>query len=118
MSLYRVLRGQHAQGEYPKGHVLANTPIVYDPGDIVESEKDLLSLNGKVGSLGPKFELVHDDRLKATDKINVTGQSDDSLDGMTVAQLREMAESDSIDISSAKNKAEIIAAIRTAYAAA
>jgi hypothetical protein len=132
MAVYRVLRGSHAEGFYPKGHQLAGQPIVYNPGDVLESKNDLTKHNAKMDQrvlgknyLGDKFALVDDDRVQPTDKVGSqeasvlqNGQSDDGLDKMNVAALRELAEGDDIDLGQAKNKQDIISAIRAVYAAA
>jgi hypothetical protein len=121
MSLFRLLRGQHAQGHYPQGHPKVGNPIVYEAGDIVESDADLLFLNGKVGSLGPKFEVVHDDRLHATDRVNLAKKEmpvdpaspqGDGLDSFTLDELKQLAEDDEVDLGKAKTKEQVIKAIR------
>lgn len=134
MALYKLLRGKHAQGFFPKGHPFAGQPITYEPGDIIESPNNLLGSNGNMDArtlgkahLGDKFELVTDDRAVPTDKINAkpatdeeeaAGQGDDGLDKMNVTDLRKLAEGDDIDLGQARTKPEIIAAIRAAYAPA
>ena len=61
MAKYRLLRGCHAEGFHPKGHPNAGTPIVYEPGDVIETDNDLLKHNAP-GSLGPKFEIITADK--------------------------------------------------------
>lgn len=45
---------------------------------------------------------------------NLDAGDDDSLDGMTVAELRDHAEANDIDLGDATKKADIIAAIERA----
>ena len=124
MAKYEVLRGNHSEGRYPKGHPQAGSPIVYEPGEVVETENCLLKFNSaKPGALGQKFRLVDDDRVQATDKISikpaveteVEAQPDDGLVGLTLSELRELARGDSIDLGSAKSKTEVLKVMRETY---
>lgn len=133
MAKYRLLRGNHAEGFYPQGHALAGQAISYNPGDVIESNNNLLKYNAQMNQgvlgksyLGNKFELVDEAHIQVTDKIgsqalNETQSQDstsDGLDKMSLADLRKLAESDSVDLSQARTKPEVIAAIRVTYAAA
>jgi hypothetical protein len=121
---YQVLRGSHAEGFYPAGHPLFGKPIVYEAGDVLETENCLLKLNSP-GHLGPKFKLVDDDRVSVTDKLRAQDdesqpaapQPADGLSTMTTAELKELARGDGIELGAAKTKAEITKVLRDAYAA-
>ena len=127
MAKYRVLRGCHAEGQYPKGHPLAGTPIVYEPGDVIETDNCLMKHDTNPGVLGNKFQLIDDDRVPPTDKVNKKPAEEaapaepadsDGLDRMTAAEIKELARGDGIELGNAKTKAEMIKVIRDAYAAA
>jgi hypothetical protein len=129
MAKYRILRGCHAEGFYPAGHPQAGNPIVYEPGEVIETNNCLLKHNsrpGTQGALGDKFQLVDDDRIQPTEKIKVKpveehvqepSQPEDGLSGMSVPELKELARGDSIELGQAKTKADILKVIRDAYAA-
>lgn len=81
-------------------------PKTYYPGDIFECDKnlDLLNLRGRNGQIiKQRFQLVGE-------------SSGDSLDEMTVAELKAMAETEEIDLGNATRKDKIIAVIRGAVA--
>jgi len=126
MAKYRILRGCHAEGHYPKGHPLAGTPIVYERGDVIETDNCLMKHDTNPGVLGNKFQLIDDDRILPTDKINRKPAEEvaqapadsDGLDRMTTAEIKELARGDGIDLGTAKTKADMIKVIRDAYAAA
>lgn len=89
---FRVLNGSHrAKGQ------------TFSKGSIVESTIDLVKLHGR-----DKYELVSSN----SETASLQEPEGDDYDHMTVAQLKEVAEQDEIDISGAKNKAEIIAILR------
>jgi hypothetical protein len=126
MAKYRVLQGCHAEGFYPVGHPQAGAPIVYEPGEVLETENCLLKHNAP-GSRGDKFQLIDDDRVPVTDKIAVrpvdpapqpAAQENDGLDRMSIAELRELSRGDGIELGSAKTKVEILRVMREAYAPA
>lgn len=96
---YKVLRGRHA--EYGR---------VYDIGDIVDSRSDLDVLNSLNSQ---KFEYIGPGTYSKTSSTeSEAGQ--DSLDSMTVAQLKELAEGEEIDLDGATRRDEILTIIKEA----
>ncbi len=79
--------------------------IMFYPGDIVETDKNLNSL--QVGN-AKRYELLPHYDTSQTDKDN----SVTNLDSLTIPQLREMAENEEIDLGDASKKSEIIEMIR------
>lgn len=76
------------------------------PGDIIRTDKDLLSLNGS----GPlKYEKI-DNKSVMEDNEQAFGD----LDGLSVAQLRKYAKEEGIDLETAVSKSEIVNTIRAA----
>ena len=88
---YRVLRGLHTSGSTRDG-----TNKIYEQGDTVESETNL------VERFINKFERVYDD------------PDDDGLEKMTVDALKKVAEAEEVDLSDIASKKDIITAIRAA----
>ena len=80
------------------------TGQTFPKGSVVESTVDLVKLHGR-----DKYECVSGDAV-ATEEPKASG---DDYDHMTVAQLKEVAEQDEIDITGCKNKAEIVATLRS-----
>ncbi len=94
MPKFRLLRGIHNEG--------GNT---YFPGEVVDSKSDLLEHNSP-GST--RFEKVSEDTHASTDPD--VGQ----LEGMTVVQLRELAQFEEVDLGTATRKDEIINVLQSA----
>ena len=99
---YRLLRGQHISGErHPDtvvdGVVVQGKKIVYKAGDVFESPIDLVARFNDPRMAEQKFERVF---------------SDDPLDAMTVAQLREFAEEEEIALPNNAKKQDILNIIR------
>ena len=95
---FEVLRGIHSEGDLlyaPLAHDGSPTPGTV--GNIVETDTNLVRKHGAV-----KFKQIHEP------------EPVDELDGMTITQLMEYAETLEIDLSKAKKKAEIIQTIRAA----
>jgi len=136
---FRVLRGSHNEGKYPKGHPWVGRGICYVIGEIVDSASNLAKFNC-AGPLGPKFQRIHDS-MPATDKVQQgldiakqieedavyddgNGQGGpmdqlppaDNLDSMTLAELKKSAKEDDIELSPQATKSQIIDAIRKVYA--
>lgn len=110
MSKFRVLRGQHTESEKTDG-----TPRVYSRGDVLESKTDLLRHNSRAGEA--KFERVGDDAETTSDTgiASCDQRSSNTLDDMTVEELRTLAAEEEIDLSESKTKRHIIAAILAAH---
>jgi hypothetical protein len=131
---FRVLRGNHAEGSYPAGHPWAGRSIIYDIGEIVDSNTNLARFNSN-GPLGPKFQRIYD-ATPATDKVKQGAAvakriSDealaddgngphgaapqlppDGLDGMTLAELKKLAKEEGISLSSGVTQEEAVQIIR------
>lgn len=109
---YRVLRGRHNEGNvtYYKGG---------PDGDVFESNKDILALNGSVPT--KKFELVTSTVQKVSTKDTEAGETapqtvpDDGLEHMTIEELRRHASAEGISLHGATKKEDILATIRAAY---
>jgi len=87
--------------------------VVYNRGDRVISEKDLLKHNRG----GNKFQLLGPAGEESPSSQSVTDQAEeDGFEDMTVAELRAQAEEDDVDLGTSHLKAEIIAKLRAAYA--
>jgi len=108
---YRVLKGQHCEGSQPDtkgfdGEVIKGKQRIYKQGEIVTTRRNLLLHNNGPGERFEKFRLVPDGFV-----------APDSFDVMTVAQLREHADIEEIDVTDCHKKQEIIDAIREQTAA-
>jgi hypothetical protein len=95
----------------------------YMPGAIVDSKSDLSLLD----PTGERFQRLPDDPLphsdpEATkaaalagyDMVNELQPKKDSLDGMTVEQLREFAAETEVDLGKARTREQILAVLRSA----
>lgn len=135
---YRVLRGNHSHGQYPQEHPWAGRPIVYEIGEIIETDVRLEKFNVP-GPLGPKFQRVYHD-LPATDKLaqatkiaqqqeaSMMGDDgngpfgpqappDDGLDGMGVQELRRLAKEEGVELPGGSvTKEDLVRLIRGAAA--
>jgi hypothetical protein len=125
MAKYRLLVGQHVDN-----HPSHEGDHVYVPGDIIDTDKDLLRFNG-VG-MSPKFERLHDTSAgdvrnyppptppekqlppapKQVEPVTKRPGDDDKLDTMTTQQLKEYAAENEIDITGCTRKDEILERIR------
>lgn len=112
---FRILRGKHNQGErHPDGR-----PVIYARNDVVESETDLCKLNA--GMATKKFERVDDSTPltnpdaagKSVPSPETVDPNEDTFNEMTVAELRQFAEQEEIDLGKARTKDEIIAVLRS-----
>ena len=109
MAKFRLLHGTHFHGGKQ-----------YNPGDPVEADSDLCKKFNTPGDL-PRFERLPDDApLTATPTLapteSVAAPAEDTLDSMTVEELREWAASEEIDVRGAKTKEQLVKAIRAATA--
>lgn len=106
MTKFRVLRGIHSEGG-----------VTYEAGGIVDSSTNLLRMNSpgsvKFVKVGQEPVLASaSEPLQSPDQLIPT--AGDSLDAMTVAELREFAREEGIDLEGANRKDQIIEAIRAA----
>ena len=90
---YRLLRGQHISGERDAD----GKKIVYKAGDVFESPIDLVARFNDPRMAEQKFERVF---------------TEDPLEVMTVAQLRELAEEEEIELPNNAKKQDILNVIR------
>ena len=96
----------------------------YRQGDIIESDQDLTAFNDKRNPNNTKFELVneHGQALQSATPQNYRPPAptppaaivNDSLSSKTVAELREIAAEEEIDLGSATRKEEILEILRRA----
>jgi len=123
MTLIRIVAGRHT-GPDKDGNertVIANAK---DGGDIIDTNQDLLALNGPQ-EMSPKFVLVQqDNRPLPTDRneridkqLALLGTAQTpapppALDKMSVKELRELAEDQEIEVGGEQDKAKLIAIIR------
>lgn len=140
---FRVLRGNHAEGTYPAGHPWAGRAIIYEIGEIVDSNSNLAKFNAP-GPLGPKFQRVYDPNVKATDKVAqglaIARQQEeaavyddgngphgpavqpqlpsDGLDDLTISELKKLAKEEGINLTNNVTKEEAIRMIRDSSAIA
>jgi hypothetical protein len=133
---FRILRGNHCEGKYPKGHAWAGRGIVYEIGEIVDSKTNLARFNSN-GPLGPKFQRVYDPSLPATDKIGMAAKiaaqqeadvlyddgngphgpvqlPSDGLDEMSLNDLRKLAKEEGVSLPPNVSQAEAVKIIRSA----
>jgi hypothetical protein len=114
---FRLMQGKHAHGSKIDGSL-----VVYRQGDIIESDVDLEK------KLKNKFQRVIDDAMPTVRKPMVKtedepqlpkeeGESDpgDTLEAMTVSQLKKFAAEEEIDLGTATKKSEIVNTIRAAF---
>ncbi len=105
---FRVLRGSHAEGGK-----------VYKQGSIVDSKSDLRKHNRHNSQKFLFISEVDEDtppaeEQEAEEQEKGRTDSDDTLESMTLSELRAHAAAEEIDTHSARTKAELIAAIRAA----
>lgn len=98
MAKFRVQAGQHIQRDSD------GVSRTYSAGEECDSDRDLVALFGE-----EKFRLVSGSPVAPAQSNN---RSDDGLLAKTVADLRELAEEEEIDLGDAKTKVDIIKAIR------
>jgi hypothetical protein len=123
---YRILRGKMVQGREPSGpnekpgkFIVVSAAHRNPDGslskrgiaerkrgnDVVVSGEDLM-LENVPGSPMPRFELL--------DTVDDGASVEDTLESLSVDQLRRAAEAEEIDLGDARRKPELIAAIRQA----
>jgi len=109
---FRLLRGFHEQGDKDS----EGKTILYKPGDEFTSKTDLVDRFNKRGCV--KFERLPDlpDPVVSSNENQVslldeTGVEDD-LDDFTIAELRQRAEDEGVNISGLRRKDEIIDVLR------
>lgn len=125
---YRLLRGKH---HVKTGHDHDGDGSVfktYEKGQIIDSKEDLSLLNGR-GPTMKKFEWLgpgeHSPPGKdyATPYASLSGGSvavlddpDEQLNSLTIKQLRQVADDESIDLTGLTRKDDIVEAIQKARA--
>lgn len=104
MAVYKLLRGMHAEGRGTERRI-------YKRGALVESD---VNLEERFGS--EKFRKMGESKKRAVreepEDDEPEDDEDDDLEGMTVLQLKELAENEEINIEGLKVKADIIDRIR------
>jgi hypothetical protein len=96
---FKLLVGQHAE----HGRV-------YKAGDIIETDYDLNRFNAPKAE---KFQRITGEEAQAiTQSQAAQAPVDETLESMTLQELRNLAAEEELDLGNAKTKAEIIAAIR------
>ena len=110
---FKILRGTHSNGER---HPQTNKLITYRAGDIFESITDLVKLHGR-----EKFERAADNAVLSRTplKVNATetphqeasAYTAKELEGMSVDELKRLANEEEIDIGNLNKKNDIIARI-------
>lgn len=93
---YEVLRGKHHEGGGDTGMPF----ITYRVGDIVDTDCNLLALNGRHT---PKFALVN------------SNPSEEDYHLLTLPNLRKYAVERGVELGSAKRKADILQIIEDAF---
>jgi hypothetical protein len=138
--LYKVKRGTHSEGYYPKGHPWAGKPVIYNIGEIVESKSRLEKFNSP-GELGPKFQRIYDPNMQPTDKIGIGRRiaedqerammaddgngphgpneyqpqlPDDGLESLSMQDLRKIAKEENLQIPQGCTKEDAMTIIRQA----
>ncbi len=120
MARYRLLAGIHSD----RGNTYTPDP----PDNVIESEIDLVARFGK-----NKFERLHTDEVVSLDGIQPGGDTIQpgpvavapaaqdiqpvdaaSLEGMSLTELREIAEEEEVDLPPKATKQQLIAAIQQA----
>jgi len=126
---FRLLAGCHSEGTDQDGK-----PITFRKGDVFESDYNLDKMFNSVGAIkfealdGVQFksaledmsdeelaaEVVRRQEAKAGNQPTSTEyQEEDSLDSMTVRELKNFAEQEEIDLGNASTKENIIRVIRS-----
>ena len=82
----------------------------YYPEAVVDSMSDLTTLNVVKGA--PRFEQVLEE--EAAPVAVAEPPKADSLDGMTVEELRKFAEETEVDLGKARTKDQILSVLRSA----
>lgn len=114
---FQLLSGHHNQGEVDEQGVAiiyqGGIPGQYD-GDILESKTDLAA-RFNVKGFAPKFRRVPSLTPLQRYGVDGAGSKDDPTDGLdalTVAELREFAAQEEVELGQATSKADIIEVIR------
>jgi len=138
---FRVLRGNHSEGKYPDGHPWAGRSIVYEIGEVLETDNNLARFNAP-GPIGPKFQRLYD-ATPATDKAAQAAElerqcreaqdyddgngpfgpgqpppASDDLDAMSLQDLRRLAKEGGMTLPVNCNQADAVKFIREAAAVA
>lgn len=117
---FRLLRGKHSQSvPDPNGRKDANGNIMltaernldgtiklYQPGDVIETNKDLVELFNRPGAI--KFERLEKADGPIPGSSTPTAKQPPKFYQMTDKELREYAAAEEIDISQCKNKDEVL----------
>jgi len=111
---FKVLRGTHTEGSPSK---------MYRMGEVLDSESNLLRFNSR-GAV--KFEMLKcykkedlkefEEEKKSTEKEMKgadpeTSYSKEELETLNVADLREMAEDEEVELDASMKKADIVSAL-------
>lgn len=123
---FRVLNGVHSEGSIPGTYrqqldaagnpvdAPLSKPRIYTHGEIVASRSDLEKHNPAFGE--KKFERVSDDvpdkydamEQKRQGVVGVQPEEEQSLESMTILQLRKVAEDEEIEVGNDWKKQEIV----------
>ncbi|MCK9569339.1 hypothetical protein M0R72_10415 [Candidatus Pacearchaeota archaeon] len=127
---FRLLIGKYSEGCVKTDSSNTITPKVYSAdgrfaGNLIETNINLLKFNQP---LAPKFQQLADDfpmpsstkEAAPTAETEVAqaaregfyGKQDDGLDGKTLAELRQIAEEEEVDLSSIRSKEQVMGRIR------
>ena len=95
------------------------SPFAFYPGDVFDSDKNLMHLNAYIRGGEPisiRFAKVEGIAHQAPPPDPPQQPPKDGLADMSLAELREMAATEEIDLGDAKRKDEVLATIRGAAA--
>lgn len=117
-SLEAQLRdGRITQKEFDKQSATLKPRRIYKPGELIESSTDLTKLNGRYPMQG-KFAKADDNVAMMNpppyemEETRNVPPGEDTLETMTVEELRRTAQMEEIDVSGLHKKPELVAAIR------
>ena len=103
---FELLSGIHAHGH-------GETRRIYMPGAVIESDVDLAQRFNTPGSV--RFRPVVEEPATASDPTPAaTNSTTKAFESMTLAELREMAEAEELEISPKATKVELIAKLSAA----
>jgi len=104
---FELLSGVHSEGLDANGG-----PRIYEPGDVIQTTRDLGLLN--YPGMNPRYKEVEEPIVEPSLPREKTAKANPSggWEAMTVAELRSLAAEEEIDLKDATKKNEIISLIR------
>ena len=112
MPKFKLLSGRHTEND-PTGKIdpVTKLPVsvTYKAGDVFASKSDL-DKRFNQPPMSIKFERIHETPVAAAQQAAIS----DTLDAMTVEELKAYAESEELSLGKAKTREEMVKVLRAA----